>query len=127
MTNQSTEPQNLSGKLTRTKSKKPIHHRLSFDLTANSPTSWTIMLTAISDHCGSNSTPVSKFETSITDTEVNKCMDDTKVLIQRDFRTLQRLNLTGSNFVGIIWEATSKLYGGTDKFKDGVINDIDNF
>jgi hypothetical protein len=127
ITNNSTGATKFIWEINQNKIEKADSSSVTFDLTPNSPNSWTIMLTAISDHCGSNSTPVTKFETSVTDPTVNKCVDDTKILIQRDLRTLQRLNLAGSNFVGQIWEGTSKLYGGTDKFKDGVIDDIDNF
>lgn len=125
--NQSTGATKFVWEINQNKIEKTDSSPVTIDLTPNSPTSWTIMLTAISEHCGSNSTPVTKFETSVTDTQPNKCMDDTKILIQRDLKTLQRLNLAGSNVVGMIWESTGKIYGGTATFKDGVLDDLDGY
>jgi hypothetical protein len=127
ITNQSTGATKFVWEINGQKIESADLSPLKFDLNAESPTSWTIMLTAFSEHCGVNTTPVEKFEVTINDNDLKNCLNDTRVLVQRDLRTLQRLNLVGSNVVVPIWEATSKLYGGTDKFSEGVLDDFDNF
>lgn len=127
ITNQSTGATKFIWEINGQKIESPDLSPLRFELGTNTPTSWTIQLSAFSDHCGVDTTPTEKFETTINDNNLRKCLNDTRVLIQRDLRTLLRLNLVGSNFVVPVWEATSNLYGGTDKFNEGVIDDMDNF
>jgi PKD repeat protein len=96
------------------------------DLTPNSPTTWRLALQANSEFCGSDQTDIISFETEPIEPPVN-CFDETTEVIQKDLERLQILNLPGSNFVVPIWMSTSQLYGGTDEFKEGVLNDLENF
>ena len=93
------------------------------DLTPDSPTTWRLALEAISELCGSDATDVITFETKLTDT----CVEATIASLQKDLEVLQNLNIPGSNFVVPIWMSTSKIYGGTDEFNEGVLNDADNY
>ncbi len=87
---------------------------------------WSLQLTAISEHCGSvKSEPVS-FETRLEE-PVDKCPEETKAAMLQDLESLQELNLPESNIVVPIWMSTSKLYGGTDEFNEGVLNDVENY
>ncbi|MCG6187828.1 PKD domain-containing protein [Maribellus maritimus] len=96
---------------------------VSIELTENTPTSWRLALQAISETCGSNMTDFITFQTEL----INTCTEDAKIAMQKDLEVLQTQNLPGSNLVVPIWMSTSKIYGGTDKFKEGVLNDIDNY
>jgi PKD repeat protein len=96
------------------------------DLTPNSPTTWNLILQAISKDCGSNTTKETQFETKV-DVPVNTCTDDAKAAMVQDRNQVAKLQMPNSDLVNRIWLETSKLYGGTTEFKEGVLNDIDNF
>jgi len=99
---------------------------LVIDLTPNSPTVWNLILQANSKDCGSNATKEIQFTTKV-DVPVNTCTDDAKAAMIQDRNRLAKLQMPNSDLVNRIWLETSKLYGGTTEFKEGVLNDIDNF
>lgn len=99
---------------------------LVIDLTPNSPTLWNLILQAISKDCGSNTTKETQFETKV-DVPVNTCTDDAKAAMIQDRNLLVKLQMPNSDIVNRIWTQTSALYGGTTEFKDGVLNDVDNY
>ena len=45
----------------------------------------------------------------------------------RDRNLLVKLQMPNSDIVNRIWVQTSRLYGGTAEFKEGVLNDVDNY
>jgi PKD repeat protein len=96
------------------------------ELTPNSPTTWRLALEVFSEFCGSDATGFISFETRWQEPAGN-CAEETKASLLKDLETLQGLNLPGSNFVVPIWMSTSRIYGGTDEFKEGVLNDLDNY
>ncbi|WP_372935130.1 PKD domain-containing protein [Mariniphaga sediminis] len=96
------------------------------ELTPNSPTTWSLVLTANSEFCGTVTTDVITFETKV-EPPVDTCLDRAKSGMEADLKILRELNLPGSNFVVPIWMSTSELYGGTEEFSNGVLNDVDNF
>ncbi len=97
------------------------------DLNPDSPTSWRLGLQANSKFCGSDKTKIITFETKPIEPPADQCKEKTQESILSDLKVLQKLNLPDSNFVVPIWMSTSKLYGGTDEFKEGVLNDLENF
>ena len=99
---------------------------LVIDLTPNSPTVWVLSLQAISKDCGSNTTKETQFETKV-DVPVNTCTDDAKAAMIQDRNLLVKLQMPNSDIVNRIWTQTSALYGGTTDFKEGVLNDVDNY
>jgi len=99
---------------------------LVIDLTPSSPTLWNLILQAISKDCGSNTTKETQFETKV-DVPVNTCTDDAKAAMIQDRNLLVKLQMPNSDIVNRIWTQTSALYGGTTEFKDGVLNDVDNY
>ena len=99
---------------------------LVIDLTPNSPTIWNLILQAISKDCGSNTTKETQFETKV-DVPVNTCTDDAKAAMIQDRNLLIKLQMPNSDIVNRIWTQTSALYGGTTEFKEGVLNDVDNY
>ena len=112
----------INGNKFETNDSKPF----IIDLTPNSATEWILILSAISETCGTNTTKEIRFTTKI-EIPVNNCIDDTKGLMVRDARILAMLEMPNSDFVQKIWFETSTLYGGTAQFKEGVLNDADNF
>lgn len=58
---------------------------------------------------------------------VNNCIKEATEAIRNDLTRLQKYNLPGSNHVIPTWEATSKIFGGTDKYKSGVLDDADKW
>jgi PKD repeat protein len=99
---------------------------LEIELSPDSPTTWRLALRANSEFCGSDQTKIVSFETKPIEPPVN-CFDETTEAIQKDLDRLRTLNLPGSNFVVPIWMSTSELYGGTEEFNKGVLNDLENF
>ena len=99
---------------------------LVIDLTPNSPTTWNLILQAISKDCGSNTTKETQFETKV-DVPVNTCTDDAKAAMVQDRNLLIKLQMPNSDIVNRIWTQTSAIYGGTTEFKEGVLNDVDNY
>jgi hypothetical protein len=99
---------------------------LIIDLTPNSPTVWNLILRANSETCGSNTTKEIQFETKV-EVPVNTCTDDTKSSMVQDRNLLIKLQMPNSDAVTRIWLQTSVLYGGTTEFKEGVLNDVDNY
>ena len=99
---------------------------LIIDLTPNSPTVWNLILQANSETCGSNATKEIQFEIKV-DVPVNTCTDDAKSLMVKNRNILVKLQMPNSDSVNRIWLQTSILYGGTDEFKEGVLNDVDNY
>jgi len=99
---------------------------LVIDLTPNSPTIWNLILQAISKDCGSNTTKETQFETKV-DVPVNTCTDDAKAAMVQDRNLLIKLQMPNSDIVNRIWTQTSIIYGGTTEFKEGVLNDVDNY
>lgn len=98
------------------------------DLTPNSPTLWTLQLLAISEVCGENNSAVTRLETKFNDeTPVDNCAEETKAAVLIDLNILTKQQNPDSEFVQQIWKTTSELYGGTAEFKNGVLNDIDNY
>ena len=61
------------------------------------------------------------------DPPVVNCIDLTKRRALNDLKILLSLELPGSNLVAPIWMSTSELYGGTEEYKNGVLDDIDNY
>ena len=57
----------------------------------------------------------------------NNCIKEATEAIRNDVTRLQKYNLPGSNHVIPIWEATSKIFGGTDKYKNEILNDADKW
>ncbi len=127
LTNQSTGAfsfvWNINGQLFERNNINPF----VIDLTPNSPTSWQLGLQANSEFCGSDQTRIIPFETKPVEPPADECREKTREAILKDLEALQKLNLSGSNFVVPIWMSTSQLYGGTDEFKEGVLNDLENF
>jgi len=99
---------------------------LIIDLTPNSPSIWNLILRAKSETCGSNATKEIQFETKV-DVPVNTCSDDAKAQMVQDRNLLIKLQMPNSDAVNRIWLQTSALYGGTIEFKEGVLNDVDNY
>jgi hypothetical protein len=99
---------------------------LVIDLTPNSPTIWNLIIQAISKDCGSNTTKEIQFETKV-DVPVNTCTDDAKAAMVQDRNLLIKLQMPNSDIVNRIWTQTSAIYGGTTEFKEGVLNDVDNY
>lgn len=99
---------------------------LVIDLTPNSSTVWNLILQAISKDCGSNTTKETRFETKV-DVPVNTCTDDAKASMVQDRNLLIKLQMPNSDIVNRIWTQTSTIYGGTTEFKEGVLNDVDNY
>jgi len=99
---------------------------LVIDLTPNSPTIWNLILQAISKDCGSNTTKETQFETKV-DVPVNTCTDDAKAAMVQDRNLLIKMQMPNSDIVNRIWTQTSAIYGGTAEFKEGVLNDVDNY
>lgn len=99
---------------------------LVIDLTPNSPTVWNLILQATSETCGSNTTKEIQFQTTVT-APVNTCTDDAKAAMVQDRNLLIKLQMPNSDIVNRIWLQTSILYGGTTEFKEGVLNDVDNY
>ena len=99
---------------------------LVIDLTPNSPTVWNLILQAKSETCGSNATKEIQFTTKV-DVPVNTCTDDAKAQMVLDSNLLAKLQMPNSDAVNRIWLQTSALYGGTTEFKEGVLNDVDNY
>jgi hypothetical protein len=97
------------------------------ELKPDSPTRYILQLIAVSEHCGRVETEKIRFETEPVEPPAENCLEVTTEAILQDLETLQKLNLPGSNFVVPIWMSTSQLYGGTDEFKEGVLNDVENF
>lgn len=127
LTNQSTGATsfvwNINGQLFERNNTNPF----TIELTSASPTSWRLALQAKSDFCGSDQTKVITFETKPVEPPAGNCIEITTESILNDLKTLQKLNLPDSNLVVPIWMSTSQLYGGTDEFKEGVLNDLENF
>ncbi len=99
---------------------------LIIDLTPNSPTIWTLLLRANSETCGSNVTKEIQFETKV-EVPVNTCTDNAKASMIQDRNLLIKLQMPNSATVNRIWTQTSAIYGGTADFKEGVLNDVDNY
>jgi hypothetical protein len=99
---------------------------LVIDLTPNSPSVWNLILRANSETCGSNTTKEIQFETKV-DVPVNTCTDDAKASMVQDRNLLAKLQMPNSDIVNRIWTQTSAIYGGTTEFKEGVLNDVDNY
>lgn len=99
---------------------------LIIDLTPSSPTVWNLILQAKSPTCGSNTSKEIQFETKV-EVPVNTCTDDAKASMVQDRNLLIKLQVPNSDIVNRIWLETSKLYGGTTEFNDGVLNDVDNY
>lgn len=99
---------------------------LVIDLTPNSPTVWNLILQANSKDCGSNTTKEIQFTTKV-DVPVNTCTDNTKASLIQDRNLLIKLQMPNSDIVNRIWTQTSAIYGGTADFKEGVLNDVDNY
>ncbi|MCA1760580.1 MAG: hypothetical protein LC658_12505, partial [Bacteroidales bacterium] len=97
------------------------------DLKPDSPTRYILQLIALSEICGRVESEKIRFETDPVEPPAENCIEVTTEAILKDLENLQRLNLPGSNFVVPIWMSTSQVYGGTDEFKEGVLNDVDNF
>ena len=97
------------------------------ELDSTSPTTWRLALQANSSFCGSDQTKVMTFKTEPIEPPADDCPKITTENILKDFESLQKLNLPGSNFVVPIWMSTSRVYGGTDEFKEGVLNDVENY
>jgi PKD repeat protein len=97
------------------------------DLTPDSPASWALVLEAASEFCGTVATDVITFQTEPVEPPANTCIEVAVESMQRDLKFLQTLNLSSSNFVVPIWMSTSELYGGTEEFSNGVLNDVENF
>jgi len=97
------------------------------DLTPDSPTSWALVLEATSEFCGTVATDVITFQTEPVEPPADTCIEVAVESMQRDLKFLQTLNLASSNFVVPIWISTSELYGGTEEFSNGVLNDVENF
>lgn len=127
LTNQSTGASsfvwNINGQLFERNNTNPF----IIELTPNSPTSWRLGLQANSEFCGSDQTRIIPFETKPIEPPADECREKTREAILKDLELLQKLNLPSSNFVVPIWMSTSQLYGGTDEFKEGVLNDLENF
>ena len=97
------------------------------DLTPDTPTSWVLVLEATSEFCGTVTTEAITFQTEPVEPPADNCIETATGDMLRDLDLLRELNLPGSNFVVPIWMATSQLYGGTDEFNEGVLNDVENF
>lgn len=97
------------------------------ELKPDSPTRYVLQLIAVSKHCGNVETEKIRFETKPVEPPAGNCIEITTEGILNDLKTLQKLNLPDSNLVVPIWLSTSQLYGGTDEFKEGVLNDLENF
>ncbi len=123
LTNQSTGANTFVWNINGEKFERTGTTPFVIDLRPDSPTTWRLALQATSEFCGSDQTEVVSFNTQ----PVENCMQITRDAILKDLEILQRLNLPGSNFVVPIWMSTSQIYGGTDEFKDGVLNDLENF
>ncbi len=100
---------------------------MTIKLDENTPTVWRLSLEAVSETCGSDVTDVITFETQPIEPPADNCVEETKAALLKDLEILQTLNLPTSNFVVPIWMSTSQIYGGTDEFKEGVLNDVDNY
>lgn len=97
------------------------------ELDSTSPATWRISLEAISKFCGSDQTKVISFKIKPIEPPADDCSKIATENILKDLESLQKLNLLGSNFVVPIWMSTSQIYGGTDEFKEGVLNDVENY
>lgn len=100
---------------------------LIIDLKPGGPAEWRLGLQANSEFCGSDQTKIISFKTEPVEPPVDDCVKVTTDAILKDLETLQKLKPDGSDLVNPIWQETSKLYGGTEEFNDGVLNDLENF
>lgn len=126
LTNTSTNAVSYIWSVNGTKFESANNSPLVIDLTPNSPTVWNLILQAISKDCGSNTTKEIQFTTKV-DVPVNTCTDDTKASMVQDRNLLIKLQMPNSDIVNRIWTQTSAIYGGTTDFKEGVLNDVDNY
>lgn len=127
LTNTSTGATSFVWNINGEKIERNDNSQVVIDLTQTTTTVWRLALEAVSKECGSDTTDVITFETKLDQPPVDNCVDETKAAILKDLEVLQTLNLPGSNFVVPVWMSTSKVYGGTDEFKEGVLNDVDNY
>jgi PKD repeat protein len=97
---------------------------ITFELHEESPNEWLIHLRVITEFCGEMQAGPVTFITEYIPPQGNECFEITKEAIIEDLEMLKELNLTGSNIVAEIWEKTSKKYGGTEEFNNGVLDDI---
>ncbi len=98
------------------------------ELKPDSPTFWKLQLQAISEMCGINESKAITFETKYIDNPpVNTCFETTGNAISVDLGALSKLQNPNSDFVPQTWTETSILYGGTPKFKNGVLNDLNSY
>ncbi len=100
---------------------------VEIELTPNSPAKWKLQLQATSKVCGLVSSSEEIFTTKFIEEPVVTCIDETKADILTDGKALAKTDLATSERVHTIWTETAKIYGGTADFKEGVLNDIDNF
>ncbi len=98
------------------------------DLKPNSPSLWHLQLQAITEMCGTDESEAITFETKYNDNPpVNNCFETTGNAISVDLGALSKLQNPNSELVIVTWNATSGLYGGTPKFKNGVLNDLNSY
>ncbi len=129
LTNSSVNATTFSWTINEDKQETTGNAPVIINLGPNLPSVWKVVLEARgAEICGSTKSKPLTFETQFNDSTepVDNCIDETKAAIALDFRTLSNLNLE-SDIVSPIWQATSGLYGGSQSFPNGVINDIDNF
>ena len=82
---------------------------------------WKIKLVAITLLCGN----IESKEQIFTIQEEKSCTDISKENILIDLDRLQKLLLPDAKYSKPIWMLISNLYGGTDQFTNGVLNQID--
>lgn len=126
LTNTSTNANSYIWSVNGTKFESADNSPLVIDLTPNSPNLWNLILRANSETCGSNTTKEIQFETKV-EVPVNTCTDDAKASMIQDRNLLIKLQMPNSDIVNRIWTQTSAIYGGTAEFKEGVLNDVDNY
>ena len=100
---------------------------LVIDLTPNSPTTWNLILQAISKDCGSNTTKETQFTTKV-DVPANTCTDDAKALLIQDRNLLIKLQMPNSDIVNRIWTSNQRFVWRNYRiYQEGVLNDVDNY
>ncbi len=99
-------------------------HQYKLPVNAENKVTVSLTVTAANGVC---SNTVIRDITFISEVPVNTCIDDTISSIAGDARRLPKLEMPNSDFVQQIWASTSELYGGSEQFGKGVLDDTDNF
>lgn len=104
--------------------RNPTH---TYKLPVNEDNKVTVLLTVTAPNGVCHSTVEHQIEFKVEEPPINNCVEETKVAMLKDLTILAKLQSPNSDFVQQIWQQTSQLFGGMPGFKNGILNDIDNY